>query len=209
MEGESEGSPSIARKRVLSSPRPIGHVWVYSFAALPKRRRNPAMSLRRTLTDCVLYGLVFPHLPSPPPMRSHPPPRECSGGGGLLAGSRPHEPLCLTGGSASRMRSTTWCAHVADGGDELVNQESTSALTHDGIPWHGVAESSHPWRQLPPVGAPSLHGKEGVDGSSPSEGLEQPLPLARSRAVGYWSRGVGAPQGCSHLGRATQSVPSD
>ena len=30
MEGESEGSPSIARKRVRFSPRPLGHDWVYS-----------------------------------------------------------------------------------------------------------------------------------------------------------------------------------
>ena len=100
-------------------------------------------------------------------------------------------------------------SHVADGGDKLVNQESTSTLAQGGVHWRAVTESSHFWRHLTPVGALSLHGKEGVDGSSPSEGLEQPLPLARSRAVGYWSRGVGAPQGCSHLGRATQSVPSD
>ena len=29
MEGEAGGSPSIARERVRSWPRPIGHVWAY------------------------------------------------------------------------------------------------------------------------------------------------------------------------------------
>ena len=33
MEGEAAAFPSIARKRVLYSPRPIGHVWVYSGVA--------------------------------------------------------------------------------------------------------------------------------------------------------------------------------
>ena len=45
--GESEGSPSIARERVLPAPRPIGHDWVYSSAdalASPSRTRRPSPS---------------------------------------------------------------------------------------------------------------------------------------------------------------------
>ena len=51
MEGESEGSPSIARKRVLFSPRPIGHDWVYSGLMkdrLRERLSRSASSLSRS-----------------------------------------------------------------------------------------------------------------------------------------------------------------
>ena len=40
--GEAGGSPSIAEKRVLSSPRPIGHDWVYSAVAVTPAPSIPA-----------------------------------------------------------------------------------------------------------------------------------------------------------------------
>src|SRR4249919_645210 len=58
-------------------------------------------------------------------------------------------------------------------GDELVNRKSTSTLARERVHWRTATDSSHRWCHLPPDGAPSLHGKEGVDGSSPSEGFEE------------------------------------
>jgi len=70
-------------------------------------------------------------------------------------------------------------------GDVLVNQKSTSTLAHIRVHWRAITKRSHFWRQLPPVGALSLHGKEGVDGSSPSEGSAKPRKsrLFRSSAI--------------------------
>jgi hypothetical protein len=62
MEGEAGGSPSIARERVRSSPRPIGHVWVYLVAVCAYdacESREP----RRKLTRSCPVRRGCPHLP--------------------------------------------------------------------------------------------------------------------------------------------------
>ena len=48
MEGERCSSPSIASKRVLASPRPMGHVWVYSRASSARRPAIPSGWQSRT-----------------------------------------------------------------------------------------------------------------------------------------------------------------
>ena len=105
--------------------------------------------------------------------RPTPPPREVLGRWGLLAGQ---------------------C--VASAGDELVNPWSTSALTQAGLGRCRTAVSSRPWRQLAPLGALSLHGKEGVDGSSPSEGSVDSLlrQVSRPEVGGSTSRGPDDPR---------------
>ena len=60
-----------------------------------------------------------------------------------------------------------------------VNQWSTSMLASSGLDLCAATDSSHLWRQLARLLVLSLHGKEGVDGSSPSEGF------AKSPANGH------------------------
>jgi hypothetical protein len=63
-------------------------------------------------------------------------------------------------------------------GDALVNLSSTSAMPWSRVGWRGAAGLSQMWCRLARVGALSLHGKEGVDGSSPSEAFIGPALFA-------------------------------
>ena len=99
----------------------------------------------------------------------------------------------LTSGREERGCSPACAVVLASPGDELVNLESTSTLAHGSVHWHAITVSNQLWLHLPPVGVSSLHGKEGVDGSSPSEGLNE-APARRALSLPeketFWSDGV-------------------
>ena len=61
---------------------------------------------------------------------------------------------------------------VVCAGNTLINLWSTFVLARPVLAWRGPITSSRFWCTLASPGAPGRHGKEGVDGSSPSEGLK-------------------------------------